>query len=72
MQITYSVKTDVLYMRLDERKQPVVNRRVSDDIVLNIGEVDKIIGIEKVGASTHLNLQNILPVEIKLVAGVSA
>jgi uncharacterized protein YuzE len=72
MQITYSVKTDVLYMRLDERKQPVVNRRVTDDIVLDIGEGDKIIGIEIVGASTHLNLQNILPVEIKLAAGASA
>lgn len=35
-----------LYIRFDSRKQDVINRRVSDDVVLDIGEADKIIGIE--------------------------
>ena len=51
MQITYSAKTDLLYIRLDDRKQSVINKRVSEDIVLDVGEQDKIIGIEILYAS---------------------
>lgn len=51
MQITYSVSKDLLYIRLDDQKQAVINRRVSQDIVLDIGEGDKIIGIEILDAS---------------------
>ena len=63
MQIHYNSKTDLLYLRLDDRKQPVVNRQLSDDIVLDIGENDRIIGIEVLAASKHLNLDRLLPVE---------
>lgn len=38
MNIVYNDKTDLLYIRLDDRKQDVINRRVSEDIVLDIGE----------------------------------
>ena len=31
---------------LDDRRQEVINRRVSDDVVLDFGEGDKIICIE--------------------------
>jgi uncharacterized protein YuzE len=72
MQVLYNAKTDTLYLRLDESKQTVINKRVSDDVVLDIGEGDKIVGIEIVDASSHLNLKNILPVEFKLSAGVKA
>ena len=72
MQVLYNTKTDTLYIRLDESKQTVINKRVSDDVVLDIGEGDKIVGIEIVDASSHLNLKNILPVEFKLSAGVKA
>jgi uncharacterized protein YuzE len=46
MRITYNVKTDLLYMRLDDREQHVMNKRLSEDIVLDIGKDDKIVGIE--------------------------
>lgn len=62
MQIHYNPQTDLLYLRFDERKQPVVNRRVSEDIVLDIGEDNKIVGIEILGASEHLRLEAVLPV----------
>ena len=45
-QIQYHAKTDLLYLRLDDRQQPVVNRRVTEDIVLDSGEDEKIVGIE--------------------------
>jgi uncharacterized protein YuzE len=62
MQILYNAKTDLLYFRLDDRAQEVINRRVSEDIVLDLGEDDRIIGIEILDASKHLNLRNLLPV----------
>ncbi len=54
--VSYNDKTDLLYIRLDDRRQEVINRRVSDDVVLDIGEGDKIIGIEILDASKHVNL----------------
>jgi uncharacterized protein YuzE len=62
MQIQYNAKTDLLYLRLDDRKQPVVNRRVTDEIVLDIGEDEKIVGIEILGASEHVHLEALLPI----------
>lgn len=63
MQILYNAKTDLLYIRLDDRKQEVINRRLSDDIVLDVGKDDRIVGIEILDASRHLNLEKLLPVK---------
>ncbi len=63
MNIQYDVATDLLYLRFDDRKQEVVNRRISDDIVLDLGDNGKIVGIEFLDASTHLDLAQVLPVE---------
>jgi uncharacterized protein YuzE len=62
MQILYNAKTDLLYFRLDDRTHEVINKRVSEDIVLDLGEDNRIIGIEILDASKHLNLKNLLPV----------
>jgi len=72
MQILYNAKTDVLYMRLNDQKQPVINRRVSDDITLDIGAGEKVVGIEILGASVHVNLKDLLPIEYQISAGISA
>jgi len=63
MQIQYNSNTDLLYLRLDSRKQQVVNKRISDDIVLDIGDDNRIVGIEILDASKHLNLDELLPVK---------
>ena len=62
MQVLYNDKTDLLYLRLDDRQQEVINKRVTEDIVLDLGENDQIIGIEILDASKHLNLERLLPV----------
>ncbi len=62
MQILYNDKTDLLYLRLDDRKQVVVNKRLSDEIVLDLGEDDRIVGIEFINASRQLNLERLLPI----------
>lgn len=63
MNIAYNDKTDLLYIRLDDRKQDIINKRVSEDIVLDVGENDKIIGIEILDASKHVALDKLLPVK---------
>ena len=66
MHVFYNDKTDLLYIRFDNRKQDVINRHVSDDVVLDIGETEKIIGIEILDASKHINLERLLPVEYRV------
>jgi uncharacterized protein YuzE len=66
MNIAYNDKTDLLYIRLDDRKQDAINKRVSDDIVIDVGENDKIIGIEILDASRHVSLEKILPVKYEV------
>jgi len=68
MNILYNDRADLLYIRLDDRKQEVINRRISEDIVLDIGEGDRIIGIEILDASRHVDLEKILPVKYEKVA----
>lgn len=72
MQVLYNSKTDTLYIRLDEPRQDVVNKRVSEDVVLDVGAGERIVGIEITDASSRLNLKDILPIEFKLSASVPA
>ena len=66
MEIHYDDKTDLLYIRFDKRKQQVVNKRVTDEIVLDIGGEGRIVGIEILDASRHMNLEALLPVHYEL------
>lgn len=66
MNIVYNDKTDLLYIRLADKKQDVINKRVSEDIVLDIGENDRIIGIEILDASKHVSLDRLLPVKYEV------
>lgn len=68
MQIQYNTKTDLLYLRFDEQEQQVVNKRFSEDIVLDLGEGDGIVGIEILDASKHLNLKGLLPVKYEVLS----
>ena len=67
MNVSYNDKKDLLYIRLDDRKQDVINKRVSEDVVLDIGKEDKIIGIEIVDASRHIDLERLLPVKYEIL-----
>ncbi len=68
MQIHCDGETDLLYMRFDDRKQQVINKRLSEDIVLNVGDDDKIIGIEVLDASKRVNLSGLPPIEYDVVS----
>ena len=63
MTIYYDEKADLLYLRFDEREQQVENRRLTDEIVLDVGEDQRIVGIEILDASKHVNLKSVLPIQ---------
>ena len=68
MQVLYDDRQDLLYLRLDERAQEVINRRLSDDVVLDMGEDDRIVGIEILDASERVNLSELLPIQYRHVS----
>jgi uncharacterized protein YuzE len=63
MQILYNTKTNVLYLSLDDRKQQLINQRVDEDIVLDVGDDNRIVGVEILDASKRLHLESLLPVK---------
>ncbi len=63
MIINYDSKNDLLYIRFDKASQPIINKRIDDTIVLDLGENDRIVGIEITDASEHIQLNEILPIE---------
>jgi uncharacterized protein YuzE len=63
MTIYYDSKHDLLYLRLEAKSESVINKKVDEDIVLDIGEDDKIVGIEILDASKRVNLEKLLPIE---------
>jgi uncharacterized protein YuzE len=65
MLVLYNDRQDLLYLRLEERTQEVINRRLGDDVVLDIGEDDRIVGIEILDASERLNLSELLPIRYR-------
>lgn len=63
MVIVDNSRTDLLYLRLDDRPQDVINRRVDENVVLDIGENGRIVGIEILDASQTVRLETVLPIE---------
>lgn len=63
MQIYYDSRFDLLYLRLSAETQKVINIQITEEIILDRGEGDKIIGIEILDASKHVNLESLMPVE---------
>jgi len=66
MNIAYNDKIGLLYIRLNDKKQDGINKRISEDIVLDIGKNEKVIGIEILNASKNINLEQLLPVRYEV------
>ncbi len=62
----YNSATDLLYLRLDPKEQEVVNKEINDDITLDMGEGNKIVGIEILDASKKIALDDLLPLEYRI------
>jgi uncharacterized protein YuzE len=72
MRIQYDRKVDLLYIRLDEKKQKVINKRIFEDVVLDIGRNNRIVGIEILDASKHMDVRKIFPVKIERASAALA
>jgi uncharacterized protein YuzE len=68
MTITYHKGSDLLYICLDESAREVVNKDVSESVVLELGEGDRIVGIEIPDASRRMDLSNLLTLQYAEVA----
>jgi uncharacterized protein YuzE len=68
MTITYEEKTDVLYILLDAEVQQVRCQEVAEDLILDLGPDDRIVGMEILGASKRMRLDQILPVKYQKTA----
>lgn len=66
MTIHYNSKTDLLYLRLDPSSQEVVNKQVGEDITLDMGKNNKIVGIEILDASNKVDLADLLPLNYEI------
>jgi uncharacterized protein YuzE len=67
MKIEYVQKSDLLYVRFDPRPQEVTNRRISEDVVLDVGDGEKIVGIEILNASRNVDLAHFQSVKFQVV-----
>ena len=63
MQIHYNDQHDLLYFRFDPRDQELRNEDAGDGVVLDLGDDDRIVGIEILDASRRLDIPALLPVE---------
>jgi uncharacterized protein YuzE len=63
MRITYDPKYDLLYIKLGKAKK-VFCKEVDEDITIDVDESGKLIGIEILSASEHIDFKFLFPVEI--------
>jgi len=64
MRITYDPKYDILYLKLGEADK-VLSKEMDEDITMDLDSDGKMVGIEILSASEHINLSTLLPVEVK-------
>ncbi|MFQ5903967.1 MAG: DUF2283 domain-containing protein [Candidatus Binatia bacterium] len=64
MKITYDSKYDIVYMKFVEDSPKVVTKQINDDVSMDFGEKDRIVGLEILSASRYLDLSLLLPVRL--------
>jgi len=64
VRITYDPKYDLLYLKLGEAEK-VFCKDIDEDITLDLDAMGRVVGIEILSASQHLDLKALLPVEIR-------
>ena len=62
MKITYDRKVDAAYIYLKERPSQVTTVRLTEDIAVDFGPGEEVVGIEILSASEHLGLDPERPV----------
>lgn len=68
MKITYDAETDALYIRLLDGPRECRTLRLSEEVALNIGEGETLVGIEILDASDILGIGKLPSVVLENVA----
>ncbi len=66
MRFTYDSEYDLLYIKLSEGKK-VLCKEVDEDITIDFDKEGKLLGIEILSASEHVNLSSLFPVKREVV-----
>ena len=72
MKISYDTETDALYIRLIEGHQECRTVRLSEEVALNIGEGEKLVGIEILDAREVLGAGHTPAVELEGLVSAAA
>ena len=64
MKISYDTKYDVLYIKFRNGQVEVTTRNLADDFAIDVDKDGRLVGLEILSASTHLDLDELLPVEV--------
>ncbi len=71
MRITYDPQYDLLYLKFSDAEK-VLCKEVDEDISFDVDDGGKLVGIEILSASEHLNLGSLLPVQIEKKSALKA
>ena len=64
MKISYDTKYDILYIKFQNGDAQVTTRSLADDIALDLDEAGRLVGLEILSASEHVDLDELLPVAV--------
>jgi uncharacterized protein YuzE len=70
MEISYDTKADAIYIKFCEGKF-VKNKEVEKGIILDMGEGDKLLGIEILEASSRFSLKDISKVSMEIPLNIA-
>ncbi len=62
MKITYDTSNDLLYIRFDTKEYSVTNITVNENIILDMNEKNKLVGIGILDASEIIALEQLFPI----------
>jgi len=62
MKISYDSKYDIVYIKFAEGPREVTTRHIDEDIALDFDADRRLVGIEILSASKHLDWESLLPV----------
>ena len=65
--IHYDPNIDALYIKFDLRKQQLKTVQVSGDVDVDLGDDDRLVGIEVLDASKNLDLKALLHVDVEVL-----
>lgn len=64
MKISYDTTYDALYIKFTDGEAQVSTRNLTDDFAIDLDQAGRVVGLEILSASTHIDLDHLLPVEV--------